>query len=554
MPFGVSTATEVFQECFEQIFGDIEGVRILIDDILVWGATVHEHDVRLKKVLDIAREKNIKFNLKKYQFKKHEVKYIGHIFSDKGIKVDPEKLKAINEMKPPANKDELSTFLGMLAYVERFVPNLSSVNSILRDLTKNNVEWVWDMNAQKEFDNLKKVLVNSPTLKYFDVTKSIVLSVDASQNGLGAVLLQDYLPVTYASRALTETEKRYAQIEKEALAIVFACNKFHQYIYGKKVLVESDHKPLETIFKKQYNECPARIQRMKHFTQRYDIEVKYKPGKELLLADALSRNYLSTKENNLHETEIELHAHTLKRNLLITLERKEIFQTETTNDNELQMLIEFINIGWPDNKKSVPDCIKPYYGAADELNVIEGLVFKGNKIVVPKTLTKEMLKKLHYNHLGIEKCKMRAREILYWPFMTKEIEDVVESCHVCNKYKKSKIKEPLMPREVPNEPWQMVGMDLFHYKASEHLLIIDYFSKFVEVIKLNSTDAHSVINVLKNIFARLGIPQEVYSDNGPQFNNYLIKEFAKEWNFKHETSSPYWPQSNGMVERHIQTI
>ncbi len=138
--------------------------------------------------------------------------------------------------------------------------------------------------------------------------------------------------------------------------------------------------------------------------------------------------------------------------------------------------------------------------------------------------------------------------------MSKEIEDLVSSCYACNKFKKAKAKEPLMPREIPCEPWQMIGMDLFQFRNNIHLLIIDYFSKFIEVIKLQSTDASSVINVLKNVFSRYGIPETVCSDNGPQFDNYLIREFAKNWNFKHETSSPYWPQSNGMVERYIGTV
>ncbi|KAL7291719.1 hypothetical protein TKK_0014507 [Trichogramma kaykai] len=182
------------------------------------------------------------------------------------------------------------------------------------------------------------------------------------------------------------------------------------------------------------------------------------------------------------------------------------------------MLIEYINVGWPKEKKLIPQSIMPYRAIADELSVIDGLVYKCNKLVVPMKLRNEMLNLIHYNHLGIEKCKARAREILYWSFMNKQIEETIANCHVCNKYKKCKSSEPLMPRSIPNEPWQVVGMDLFHFKDSEHLLIIDYFN------------------------------------NGTQFNDLRIKKFAKDWNFIHETSSPCWAQSNGMVERYVQTI
>ena len=150
--------------------------------------------------------------------------------------MDEDRIKAIIERKTPENKDELLTMLGMVAYVGRYIPNLSEANAILRNLTKKNATWIWDSNAEKAFVELKNLLTNAPVLRYFDVNKSVTLSVNASQNGLGAVLLQEGLPVAYASKALTDTECRYAQIEKEALAIMFGCSKFHQYIFGKRYL------------------------------------------------------------------------------------------------------------------------------------------------------------------------------------------------------------------------------------------------------------------------------------------------------------------------------
>lgn len=224
-------------------------------------------------------------------------------------------------MKTPKNKKELETFLGMLTYVSRFIPNLAIKNEVLRNLLKKDSLWHWDGNTEKVFNELKETLCKAPVLRYFDINLPVTLSVDASKYGLGAVLLQNNLPIAYASKALTETEIKYAQIEKEALAIAFGCIKFDQYIFGKRVTIESDHKPLENIFRKPIFDCPARLQSIRLKLQRYDIDVKYKPGKELLLADALSRSFRSDETLNLEE-EINAQVCLLEETFPISLEKK----------------------------------------------------------------------------------------------------------------------------------------------------------------------------------------------------------------------------------------
>lgn len=553
LPYGIISASEVFQFVFMEIFGDISGVGIYIDDIKISAKNHAEHNKILAQVLQRAREYNVRFNINKCNFSKEEIKYMGHKLTPKGIELDESRVKAITEMRPPTTKEQLETFLGMVTYVSKFIPNFSETSSTLRDLTKKNSIWYWDANADKAFQNIKNLLAKAPVLKYFNVDEPVTLSVDASQSGLGAVILQENLPVGYASRSLTQTEQRYAQIEKEALAIAFGCARFHQYIYGKNVLVESDHKPLETIFKKPLNMCPARIQRIKLSLQKYDLTVRYKPGKQLLLADALSRSHLE-ETSNTNEL-LEAHVCMIMENLPISIERKEEFVKETQNDPEMKLLTKFIVNGWPLDKTKLPDLIKPYHTFNDELAVIEGLIFKGERLVVPRKLRKIVLNKIHYCHLGIQKCKLRAREIVYWPNMNKDISDLIEKCHACCIYKNANVKEPMILRKIPDGPWQTIGVDLFHFKGSDYLLVIDYYTKYVEVAKLMCTDSAYTISRLKSIFARFGIPGEtVFSDNGPQFNSLEMRKFAKEWNFVHSTSSPTYPQSNGMVERHIQTI
>lgn len=553
MPYGITSASEIFQMVFQMIFGDIEGVVIYIDDLMVWGENQKEHDERVEKVLQRAEEWGITFNLKKCIFGADQVKYVGHFFSKDGIRMDDEKIKAITNMERPKSKKEMETFLGMLAYVSKYIPNVSHESSHLRNLIKKDVPWVWDENIEKSFQKVKQILIKNPVLQYFDVNKPVILSVDASKDGLGCVLLQNNLPVAYASKSLTDVEKRYAQIEKETLAICFACERFEQYIYGKRVVVESDHKPLEFIFKKSLNECPARLLRMRLKLQKYDIEIKYKPGKELLLADALSRHFL-VEQSNGREKDVEAQVFLLIESLPISVEKKLEFQKETHNDEEMQMLMKYILEGWPSDAKKIPEVLKPYHTHADELCVIEGLIFKGNRIVVPRNLRKEMLNLIHYCHLGIEKCKNRAREILYWPFMNQHIENIVKSCESCMRFKKANVRQPLLPHGVPSAPWETIGMDLFEFQNSHWLLVIDYFSKYVEVAKLENMLGSTIVSKLKSVFARFGIPKKAISDNGTHFANRDMRNFATSWNFEHVTSSPNYPKSNGMVERNVGTL
>ena len=205
---------------------------------------------------------NLKLNLDKCHIRKAGVSYIGHCLTKEGLKPDPEKIRAVQEMQRPQNLKELRTFLGFMQYLAKFMPNMANVSAPLRQLLEKNIEWHWDKEQEESFNTLKSMASCTPVLGYYDHEKSITLSVDASSKGLGAVILQEGKPIAYASRALTPTQERYAQIEKETLAIVYGAQKFHQYIFGKSVEVQSDHKPLEHIFSKPLHQAPLRIQKM----------------------------------------------------------------------------------------------------------------------------------------------------------------------------------------------------------------------------------------------------------------------------------------------------
>ena len=287
LPFRIASAPEVFQNVMVHLFQDIEGVEVIVDDLVVWGEDVEQHDVRVKQVLDRCRERNLKLNREKCHFRVSEVHYVGHALSADGVKPDPQKVEAIIAMPAPANREDLQRFLDVVTYLSKFVPNMSQKSAPLRQLLQKDVGWSWGQLEEDTFTCLKTSISSAP----------VTLSVDASSKGVGAVLLQNDRPVAYASKALTPSQENYAQIEeKEMLDIVFGCQRFYDYLYGQReIRVESDHKPLEAIPKKPIHQAPLRLQKMILGLKSYAVNVKYIPGSHLVLADTLSRAYLPSQ-------------------------------------------------------------------------------------------------------------------------------------------------------------------------------------------------------------------------------------------------------------------
>lgn len=260
LPMVVHSAPVVMQRFMTQMFEDIEGAAVIMDDILVAGRTLQEHDERLKQVVERACKNNLKLNKEKCLIRKTEVPYVGHLLTKDGVKPDPEKVKTVECMVTPKHKNELMTFLGFIKYLAKFIPNLSDKSADLRKLLQKDIMFEWGHEQQKCFEELKRSVTSASVLKYFDPRQPITLTVDSSSKAVGAALLQNEQPVAYASQSLTKTQQNYSQLEKETLAILFAVRRFRQYIFGQHVKVESDHKPLQTIFRRAIYENPLRLQ------------------------------------------------------------------------------------------------------------------------------------------------------------------------------------------------------------------------------------------------------------------------------------------------------
>ncbi|XP_064468401.1 uncharacterized protein K02A2.6-like [Ornithodoros turicata] len=558
LPFGISTAPEFFQREMHRILEGLEGQACLQDDIIVFGRTKDEHDQNLQRVLSRLQNAGITLNTKKCAFSRNEVKFLGHIVSDQGIKVDPEKLKAVIQLRPPQNVSEVRSFLGMVNHLAKFLPGLAEQSKPLRDLLRQDAMWQWGDAQQRAFDHIKESLTKTPVLVHYNPREPHTLSVDASSYGLGAVLLQETQgqrrPVAYASRALTETEQRYAQIEKEALAITWASSHFRTYLLGLRYHIETDHKPLVPLLtSKRIDQLSPRLQRFRMRLSEFDFSVSHVPGKDMHTADVLSRSPLVNIDTeatcDLEEAVSQYEVLTMEL-LPASADMLTRIKTETAKDPTLSRVVKHCSEGWPD-QKTLPCEERRYAECSAELCVVEGLLFKGDRMVIPSLLRKEVLSNIHAGHQGVSRCRARARTAIWWPSIGAHIEDFVRRCSICQEHRKPG-RAPLLLTPLPERPWEEIGMDLFTLQGENYLVIVDYYSRFFELIKLKATTTTDVIRGLKPIFARFGVPDVVRSDNGPQFASAEFRAFMKEWNILHRTSSPYYAQSNGAAERTVQ--
>ena len=289
-PYGIHSAGEVFHREVTSVILDVSGSANSKGDFSVWRKTLHEHDERLRKVFLKIRESGLKLNKTQCQIRKQSIVFLGHFISSEGIKIDPSKIEAITKAPLPRSVNELQRFLGVINYLGKFIPNLTEHTAPLRNLLKKNVFFKLQKHQLNVIENLKTLVTSAPCLKIFDSKLPTRLKTDASSVGLGAFLEQNYgtvsnekwHPIGYSSRGLRDYEKRYAQIEKETLSIVFGVERFHEYLYGHRFIVINDHKPLKSIFNRSIISCPPRIQKFFLHLQKYDFELQYSPGKGML--------------------------------------------------------------------------------------------------------------------------------------------------------------------------------------------------------------------------------------------------------------------------------
>uniref|UniRef100_A0A8D8X673 RNA-directed DNA polymerase n=2 Tax=Cacopsylla melanoneura TaxID=428564 RepID=A0A8D8X673_9HEMI len=390
--------------------------------------------------------------------------------------------------------------------------------------------------------------------------RETVLTCDASMKGLGAVLQQrqddgTLKPVYFCSRTLNKSEHNYANIEREALAVTWSCSRLEDFIIGKCITIETDHKPLVQLLQtSQLTDLTPRIQRFRLRLMKYSYKIVYVPGKHIVVADYLSRHPIVGLDNSTDELAEETMAYVQEviNNIPTTDENVMNAMNAQAKDDIIKEICKKIETQWERPKTNDP--LLPFFHVKDELSVCNGMLMRGSRIVVPSSLRNDMLHRIHMGHLGITKSRLRARCALWWPGMSTDIEQFIKKCPICIQHQNNP-NEPLITSELPDRPWQKVCSDLFKLDNKWFLVVSDLYSRYFELCPMSTLTSSEVINKMKSIFGRHGIPEMIYTDNGAQFHSSFTSEFqkfAREYGFSHRTSSPYHHQSNGAAEAAVK--
>ena len=391
------------------ILAEMEGVLCHMDDVLIFGCTEAEHDVRLNEVLRRVEAAGATLNKEKCSFGLERLKFLGHIIDKDGISADPEKVAAITQMKQPANVPELRRFMGMTNQLGKFSPRIAELTQPLRELLSKKNSWIWGPVQDSAFSAIKTELSKPTVLGLYDPEANTMISADASSYGLGAVLLQQnkqniWKPIAYASRSMTETERQYAQIEKEALATTWACEKFTTYVLGKQIVIQTDHKPLVPLFStKNLDNLPPRILRFRLRLNRFDFTICHVPGKELYTADTLSRAPIAPPGDRsiAFYKELESALDIIISSLPASQHRLQEYRNAQAQDPVCTQINRYCRDGWP-SRSQTPSDIRPYRQARNKLSVVKDLLLYGSRIVIPSLLQSETLRKIHQGHQGIQ--------------------------------------------------------------------------------------------------------------------------------------------------------
>lgn len=359
-----------------------------------------------------------------------------------------------------------------------------------------------------------------------------------------------------ASRSLTDAESRYSNIERECLAVIFGFEKFEFYLLGRHTLIVTDHSSLEQIFKKNIAEAPARLQRLLLKCLKFDVEVKYRRGENIPVADALSRVCLKKEERTPVSNKSEwcspdskIHFRTEKSCPMSI----DLVKSALARDKSMHVLKQIIYNRWPSQRNECPKELREYWNHRCDLTLEDGVILKSDRVVVPESLRGQVLDLTHSGHQGETKCLLLARQSVFWPGISRDIRELVKACEPCNKYQQAQKKLPVIQPELPTRPGEKLGTDIFEFNGSKYLMIVDYYSRFPIVRPLSNMSASTISHHFTSVLTEYGLPYFMVADFGSQFVSEKFKSERRQSGIRLAFRSPYHHQANSQAEKTMGT-
>lgn len=576
-PMGFSATGDAFCLRGDKALQGVMNCVKVVDDILLYDEDYLTHLQRLDNVLSKCRTYGITLNADKFVLAAPTVTFCGYQLSKDGVAADPEKVRAIAEFATPANLTDLRSFMGLVNQLADFSTEISTAAAPLRPLMSPKRTFTWTPDHDQAFKKVKEALSSPPVLATFDPTLPSVLQTDASRlYGVGYALLQDHgggqlRLVQCGSRFLTDPETRYATIELELLAVVWAMLKCKFYLFGLQHFdLVTDHRPLVPILNHYSLDAieNPRLQRLKEKISAFNFTATWRAGKELCIPDALSRSPTSrpTPEDELLSSETACSVRSVVTLQAVeSLTRPEAAEQEDLALEELQQaarddpayteLLKCTRQGFPSDRYDLHNTVRPYWKLREDLYSDGDLVLYGARVVVPAALRRRVLTRLHDSHRGAEATKRRARQAVYWPGIDSDIVNTVRACEPCQVMQPSQQQEPLLCDDHPTRPFESVSADFFSAAGKSFLVYTDRLSGWPAVVPCGSdTTSAATIRHFRHLFRDLGVPVRLRTDGGPQFTSREFNRFLERWGVRHAITTPYYPQSNGHAEAAVKNV
>ena len=593
LPFGLKNAPSSFSKCIALVLGEALGVHALayFDDIIISSPTISEHLTSIEKVLMKFRLANMRVKLTKCEFIKPEIKFLGHLVTPEGIRMHPGHLDSIKNYPTPTNTDQVRSFLGLLSYFRGFVPEFSRIADPLNKLLKKEQPFVWQPEQQQAMTTLKESLMKAPILSFPNFASPFYIFTDASNVGLGAVLMQPDAnnklhPISYASRSLSEVERRYSTTKREALAVLWSLKNFRYLVYGYEVTIYTDHRPLSFLFRKSLPE--GALGRWAVLTQEYDPKIIYVKGKLNNLADALSRIPYSLPE-------LEKTGEDLKK--VASKEDYEEMPSHIANVRESKPLPKVLKERVPELAWTVEELIKEQrrdsqlavyfshltsnsspnqnYKPPNDLPdymISSGILHKrittqrcGEEVVywtvvVPKTLIRRAVLLCHdsfeFGHLGVARTLIKLKTHFFFSNMNTLATEIIKCCEECQRYNHlPPQRTPIRTYPLPRKPWEEVAMDIMGplpmtSSGNRYIItFIDLLTRYLVIVPIPDRSAMTVARALREqLFAHYGAPSRLISDNALEFVSEVIRLLCEHYYVKKVNITPYRAAANGAVE------